>query len=394
MNNSLVEQKLDRLINDIAFVKSRMSSYLGGQEALGYLVDETPIFVNTNDIGCPINVLNGGRYEEDYLSILASYRRRWTTVLDVGANLGIYSLRMASMCRTGRILAFEPISRIRNLFARSVYLNNFSHIIDIQPFALSDTDGEVALSIPAHHAGGASLDGGDGRSEFVQVRTLDQLVDGAFTCDLVKLDVEGHEHKALKGMMGVLRRSPSCVVLFEKLLQNSGSETEILRLCDDLGWGIYAVDRLRLSRVGAAEFLTTAGYFIAGRPVVVEDGGLDRGFLDVFPSDLNVLAGQVESGWLKVAEMPGKGGIIFHGPYWYLPKGFYRLEFDGEISGGIIVTIAEQFGYRVEDLKLNGTKPVVEFPVNRDLCKFELVCRSTAKTGSMALHKIRLTRMA
>jgi hypothetical protein len=102
----------------------------------------------------------------------------------------------------------------------------------------------------------------------------------------------------------------------------------------------------------------------------------------------------VESGCLKVADMPGKGGIIFHGPYWYLPKGFYRLEFDGEISGGISVTLAEQFGYRVEDLKLNGTKPVVEFPVTRDLCKFELVCRSTSKIGSMALHKFRLTRMA
>jgi FkbM family methyltransferase len=393
VNTDLLEQKLDRLMNDISFIKRRMSSYLGGHEALGYLVDETPIFLNTDDFGCPINVINGGRYEEENLSVLASYRRQKTTFLDVGANLGIYALRMAPMCRSGRIMAFEPLGRIRELLARSVYLNNHSRLIEVQPFALSDMDGEAALFIQAGHAGAATFESSGNTSELVQVRTLDRLVDPAFTCDLVKLDVEGHEHKALRGMREVLRRSPSCVVLFEKLPKNSGNEAELHQFFDELGWGIYAMDCLRLSRVGLEGFRGTGGYFIAGRPAVVEDGGLDRGFLDIFPPDLNILAGKVENGVLTVSDTWGDGRIIFHGPYWYLPRGFYRLEFDGELSGRSSIMLAEQFGYQVEQFDLSGATRFAEFPVHRDLCRFELICRSTPGGGSLILRKFRLRRI-
>ena len=104
-----IERKIDRLLNDVDFIKNRVSTYLGRNEALTYLVDETPIFVNTDDFGCPLNFLNGGRYEEEYFMVLLSFRKPGVTFLDIGANLGVYTLRMGSYLRHGTIIAFEPI---------------------------------------------------------------------------------------------------------------------------------------------------------------------------------------------------------------------------------------------------------------------------------------------
>jgi len=69
------QRRLDRLQNDISFIKNRLSSYLGDGTGLTYLVDETPIYINSNDFGCPSNFLNGGRYEEENQQVLASFRR-------------------------------------------------------------------------------------------------------------------------------------------------------------------------------------------------------------------------------------------------------------------------------------------------------------------------------
>ena len=57
------DARLDRLQNDLTFVKTRTNSYLGAGTGLTWLVDETPIYVNTDDFGCPSNFMNGGRYE-------------------------------------------------------------------------------------------------------------------------------------------------------------------------------------------------------------------------------------------------------------------------------------------------------------------------------------------
>lgn len=394
MSKHSIDHKLDRILNEVLFIKRRTSSYLGNNEALGYLVDETPIFVNTDDMGGPINVLNGGRYEEDYLGVLASYRQPRSTFLDIGANLGIYSLRMAPLMRSGRIVAFEPLRRVRDLFRRSVYLNNLAHVIDVRPFGLSDVSGEAYLTIPPHHAGGATLEGGTGGSEQVEVRTLDSLVDRDFVCDLVKLDVEGHEFRALRGMESVLRRSPHCVVLFEKLIKNGEYEHQIFEFAESLGWCIYVLDGIRLTKVTLDGFRESESYFIAGLPEVVESGGLVRNFLDVYPTDLNVIAGELKGDALEVEAMAGTGEIIFHGPYWYLPRGYYSLQFDGEIASRIQIDLTERFGYEVEQFHFDQKTTCVEFPVVRDLCQFELVCRAHRRTLGFTLRKLRLKRLA
>lgn len=388
-----IERKLDRLLNDLDFIKNRVATYLGRNEALTYLIDETPIFVNTDDVGCPLNFLNGRRYEEEYFSVLLSFRKPRSNFLDIGANLGVYSLRMGGYLRRGTIKAFEPIARVRDLLSRSVFLNGYDSFVTVQPYALSDQNGEATLSIPAGHAGGASLSEESASGEKVQIRKLDDLVDDRFVCDMVKLDVEGHEFHAMRGMRQVMERSPNSVVMFEKLAASSGIESPVLDYAGMLSWSIYHIQGTKLIKCDVSTFRDSGGYFVAGRNEVIEKDGIERAFFDIYPDDFNVLSGDVIAGVMHVRAKLPKGTLIFHGPYWFLSRGYYRMTIDGEIDGVFDLDLTERFGYKVLGLELKSNFTSIDFSIYRDLCKFELVLRVREECSTIQLNKIRFTRL-
>lgn len=391
-----VDRKLDRILNDVDFIKNRTTTYLGRNEALTYLADETPIFVNTDDFGCPLNFINGGLYEEDYFRVFLSFRNPRLPMLDVGANLGVYSIRMAPYMRGMAIHAFEPIPRIRNLFSRSVFLNGHSGCVQIHPFAVSDVAGIATLAIPTEHAGGASLetlsDIGNGIS--VDMKRLDDFFPTDFSCGLVKLDVEGHELHALRGMQRILTRSNNAAVMFEKLSSNSGIEHDVHEFFLSLGWGIYGIEGRRLEGLDLAGFISRGGYFLAAPAAHVMRDGLDRDFFRIFPTDINVLEGNIEESSLRVDVTGMAGKVIFHGPYWWLPRGYYRLSIDGDLNQPVVIELCEKFGYKVFELRMEPGTRHLDFPVYRDLNKFELVMRpSNNSQFKMVMNHITITRL-
>ena len=391
-----VDIKLDRLLSEIEFIKNRTAIYLGRNEALTYLSDETPIFVNTDDYGCPLNFINGGKYEEDYHRVFLSFRKPGLAILDIGANLGVYSLRMATYMRAGEIHAFEPIPRIRNLFSRSVFLNGFHDRIKIYPYAVSDRVGNALLSVPEDHAGGAFLNSNEGESIgiSVEVKCLDDLLPSHLVCGLVKIDVEGHELHALKGMHGLLTRSPNAVVLFEKLASNSGIENDIYEFFQQLGWSIYGIDRCKLFKFDLSDFKASGGYFVASLNSNIDEEGLDRDFFHIYPSDLNIMEGHLDLGVLKIDKQLASGSVIFHGPYWWLPRGYYRLTVNGEINSKVTLDVCERFGYKTAMLELEPNRLTVDFLVHRDLIKFELVMRATTNNNLVAnMRSIKLEKI-
>ena len=393
--NQIIDRKLDRILNDLDFIKHRTSTYLGRNEALTFLADETPIFVNTDDFGCPLNFINGGMYEEDYFRVFQSFRRPNLPMLDIGANLGVYSIRMASM-RVSSIHAFEPIPRIRNLFARSIFLNGFSDRVTIHGCAVSDTSGKARLSIPSEHAGGATLEtsSADSGSVEVDVKRIDDLFPSDFQCGLIKLDVEGHELHALRGMRSILARSPEAVLMFEKLAVNSGIERELLSYFEGLSWNLFHIVGRTLQQCDLTAFERAGGYFIATRKEVVDRDGCDRDFFQIYASDLNILEGSLIDGAWRIDSTAGSGNVLLHGPYWWLPRGYYRLTLDGSFDTHARLEICERFGYKVTEIDLQAGALQTEFAIYRDLTKFEIVLRSSEEGGIAAsLKKITLRRL-
>jgi FkbM family methyltransferase len=151
---------------------------------------------------CP-SIAEFGWYELATTELLEELVRPGATVVDVGSNVGWFTMLAASLVGPkGRVLAFEPESRSRRLLEQSVRLNQFANVT-IYPCAVSDREGEALL----HHAPGPNRgahsiprDFGHG-GEIVQTRRLDEVLaeEGIGEVNFLKVDVEGGEPAVLRG---------------------------------------------------------------------------------------------------------------------------------------------------------------------------------------------------
>ncbi len=135
------------------------------------------------------------------------------TLVDVGANIGFFTLvGAACVGAAGRVVALEPDPRIAAVLRQNVAMNGLPHVRVMQ-VAAADTAGMAVLagfSEAAGNWGTSSLSHATpaGAPTFeVRCAPLDQLMDEAevASADLVKVDVEGAEHRVLRGMRDGLR---------------------------------------------------------------------------------------------------------------------------------------------------------------------------------------------
>lgn len=145
-------------------------------------------------------------YEENEIQILEKLIKKKDVCLDIGGNIGIYSIFMAKKAFQGKVIAFEPIPINRNIIALNASLNEIKNI-EIRDCVLSDISGSIEFSISEDSAY-SSLKATNRKEEaysfVVQSKTLDEL----FTkenkkVDIVKIDVEGAELLVLKGGKGL-----------------------------------------------------------------------------------------------------------------------------------------------------------------------------------------------
>lgn len=99
-----------------------------------------------------------GEYEDSTSRVIAALLSPRDIVVDVGANVGYFTLLAASRVGAqGKVHAFEPIPSNQGEIRRNIELNGLSNV-DVHPEALSDRDGDAPLHAgPAGHSGLSSL---------------------------------------------------------------------------------------------------------------------------------------------------------------------------------------------------------------------------------------------
>lgn len=143
-------------------------------------------------------------------------------VLDIGANIGLYSLLAAKNgCKS--IIAFEPHDRNDYQLKANVLLNNFIGLIEVHDYGLSDADGIVSFLKETGRNTGSSRIEATAPAETIMERYEKGSVkvrrfDDHFTYNgckaFVKIDVEGHELNVVKGMKNFLTAN-KCLVQAE-----------------------------------------------------------------------------------------------------------------------------------------------------------------------------------
>ncbi|WP_218422522.1 MULTISPECIES: FkbM family methyltransferase [Stutzerimonas] len=154
----------------------------------------------------PYTLLDFGAYEADETSFLKSVFRGGDVFLDIGANLGWYSLVLGKNCPTSRIYAFEPIPSTVAVLRKNIQIN---HLENIEPIAMGmfdkeeelnflfapDVSGATSLKMAGQSRGHASI-----QNVVCKTTTLDDFCSSrGVVPDLLKIDVEGAELMVVKG---------------------------------------------------------------------------------------------------------------------------------------------------------------------------------------------------
>lgn len=167
------------------------------------------------------------KYEVPVRHVLAAQLRAlepgkpWC-LLDVGANMGYFSLFLAALAKAehrGSVHAFEPSPAVYRILSRHVALNQ-GLPITLVPAAVSDVEAWQTLFL-AHeqhgHSAASLVAGVVEQTSQVSVRTvtIDGYVQsiGQPPVGLLKMDCEGVEAKVLAGMSHILERDSPAIVL-------------------------------------------------------------------------------------------------------------------------------------------------------------------------------------
>ena len=188
-------------------------------------------------------------------------------VLDVGANLGYFTLLFARQVGpTGRVWAFEPVERYREQLRWHVAANGFEDRVQICDYGLSDAS--ITMNVALDWCGGTlhwtRAEAPDTR-EPARFLPLDVVASelGLNHVDFVKLDVDGHEPFFFRGASAFFRHNrPLMVVEFSQAnLDVAGEDVRTLKeAIEELGYTLYS-ERTGKSYANRHDFLFDAGNF-------------------------------------------------------------------------------------------------------------------------------------
>lgn len=381
------------LINrKIGFVKDRMATYAGPDAVLTYLRDESPLFVNTGDLGCPSPIVSGGVWEPENLEVLYSFVKSDTVFVDVGANVGYFSIAIGNrLGRGGQVFAFEPHPDLTGLIERSIQLNSLENVVTVSGCAVSDRTGVLDLFYPAGHLGrgtaSLALDE-PGKNVVAPAHRLDDLLPSDMVVDLVKIDVEGHELHVLRGMEGILRRSPGIKILFEKLSDASAASDAIAALLRGHGLVLYGVGpNAVLVTLDEASYQTWVGDVLAAPAVAI--GVLARHIFSVYPGQLSGAA--IDLGSRSRYRADGDA-ILFFGPDWYLPAGQWEVHLHASRDTALRLTIVEEHQHVLAELEMAEESMSATFELGHDVAHFELRA-SVQGGGTVDLERIEFRKV-
>jgi FkbM family methyltransferase len=153
-----------------------------------------------------------GYYERQYTQFLLGLLQPGDVFVDVGGNIGYYTLMAASIVRRpGKVYCFEPSLASFQRIQKNVSINGFDNIT-LSRLALSNSKGEASLYLSSNDNSGTSglskASNYSGIDERIDTTTMDEFIKtyAIDRVDVVKIDIEGHELEALEGMSDLIDR--------------------------------------------------------------------------------------------------------------------------------------------------------------------------------------------
>ena len=226
-----------------------------------------PIDLRVSGLPCPLQlhvhgsqdqhvsrrIREDGIWEPYETSLLLRFLHPGDVFVDVGANIGYFSVLAASVVGgQGTVFAFEPDPNNYRLLCANAELNGFDGNIVAVEAALSDTAGEGRLFLSEDNLGDHQVYMGDEDRNSVPIvlqRGSDYLAERIERLHLLKIDTQGSEFQVIEGLMSLLcglERKPRIIIELtpHSLRQAGASGRALIELLATLRQPFWIIDHI------------------------------------------------------------------------------------------------------------------------------------------------------
>lgn len=228
-----------------------------------------------------INLLKNVRLHalEAEMRFVSDFVTPGSTVIDVGANLGLYADIFAR--KAGKVLAVEPQPLLAK-YLRQVVPKN----VEVIEVALSSQDGEAELRIPRFGPGNlgtldayATIEKNNSFGSVpptavdtitIPLRRLDDIAKGHGVVSFIKIDVEGHEGGVVGGALDVIRNQRP-VLLIEIEARHNEHAYDVFDVMAAEGFDAFCLQNARLTQVTKADVARLQGWDLATGKSALKD---------------------------------------------------------------------------------------------------------------------------
>jgi FkbM family methyltransferase len=229
-----VEKMLNKIMRGLRIRLSKLLCDEATRKVLHDRINGYDLLVLANeDVGRQIHYL--GSYEKVETDYLSKNINSNAICVDIGANIGYFTMLMAQKASSGCVHAFEPIKLNASLLKVSAELNGFTNI-RINQCAVGNVEGNVSFSQSSDSAYSSMID--TDRKPLDRILTVPSITldaylerEGISQVDVLKVDVEGAEDLVLTGATRLLndeKRRPSVILmeLYDGNLQAFGTSVD------------------------------------------------------------------------------------------------------------------------------------------------------------------------
>lgn len=184
------------------------------------------LLVHTKDVYMVPSLIND-EFENFELKVFEDLIKPGMEVLDVGANIGIYSLiANRKVGSKGKVHAFEPVPENVDLIKKNIALNKATRVKLIER-AVGDSSKDVSISIVEDSLSTHHIGDGSGQTLSVKSCTIDSYVKkNDVKVGLIKMDIEGYEGYAIAGANNTLAGKDMILLteFSEEFIKRSGKD--------------------------------------------------------------------------------------------------------------------------------------------------------------------------
>ncbi|MBD2292363.1 FkbM family methyltransferase [Anabaena sphaerica FACHB-251] len=184
-----------------------------------------------------------GLYDYHDMNFLLRYLRAEDSFLDIGANIGIYTLLAASIIKNGTIYSFEALPKNYTRLEENIRINQLDQV-KTYSLAISNLIGNIALNLAEGDSMPFISTQSHEKTLTVKTDTLNNILnnESLSKLTLAKIDIEGAELLALKGATSLLKKQLPHVWIME--INNAVSnfdynKEDLVNFLQDYGYGLF-----------------------------------------------------------------------------------------------------------------------------------------------------------